>query len=328
VSPEGFVTLIGGFPEKSPLKTKVLAVEEFENYTRKLIEYTTEGEERIQAWLLLPRNGTQKAPGILAIHQDGAKRPYEHGKSEPAGIAGDPELGYALELCLRGYIVICPNRFPFESRRLENSRHRETFKNFRIFAHFQDQKLEVTEDLYGGCVAAQLLYEGRTKIGKTVYEMVRAVDCLSEQPEVDADHIGVIGHSAGGFYAALTAYVDPRVKAVCSSTGTFLIRWILGGESYKPINGFAGLAIPGMKQWGDVDDILAGLAPRPFLETAGDQGIPDSMWDEKYGKARTRYEEIGHPDRFVTVIYAGGHVFPGDMREKSYSWFDRWLKQR
>jgi len=122
-------------------------------------------------------------------------------------------------------------------------------------------------------------------------------------------------------------YVDPRVKAGCSSCGTFLYRWIFSRNVLRPINGFAGLVIPGLKRWGDIDDVLAGLAPRPFLETAGDQGMPNEMWEEKIRKERARYEELGFPDRFENLIYEGGHVFRKDMREKSYAWFDMWLSE-
>jgi len=281
LTPERLVSLLGEFPEEPPLDMRVLEVQEFDAYTRRLIEYTVEGEERVQAFLLIPRGRDEKLPSVLAIHQDGAGRPYQYGKSEPSGVAGDSELRYGLELCLRGYVVICPDRFPFESRSLAKSRFKETFGNFPVFTRYRGKELDLTEDLYRGCIANRLLFEGRPLLGKELFEMRRALDCLSTYPAIDNDRIGVIGHSAGGLYAAFLMYVDPRVKVGCASCGTFLFRWIYGKDALKPINGFAGLVIPGLKEWGDIDDILAGLAPRPFLETAGDQGIPEEKWKEK-----------------------------------------------
>jgi hypothetical protein len=124
LTPEKLVSLLGGFPDKPPLDTQVLEVQEYAAYRRQLIEYTTEGDERVQAFLLVPSQRAERLPGMVAIHQDGAHRPYEFGKSEPAGVAGDPELAYGLELCLRGYAVICSDRFPFESRSLLCPRRR------------------------------------------------------------------------------------------------------------------------------------------------------------------------------------------------------------
>jgi hypothetical protein len=138
---ETLVSVLGGFPRKPPLDMRVVEVQEYATYQRQLIEYTTEGDERVQAFLLMPSLRAERLPGIIAIHQDGAHRPYQFGKSEPAGVAGDPELAYGLELCLRGYVVICPDRFPFESRSPARSRFKEQFDEFRIFT---EHGLELT----------------------------------------------------------------------------------------------------------------------------------------------------------------------------------------
>ncbi len=276
----------------------------------------------------------RKGPGILAIHQDGGRRPYQFGKSEPAGLGGDPELAYGLELCLRGYVVICPDRFPFESRSLANSPFKETFAQFPIYTRYYDEKNELkendlSEDLYRGCVAGRLLFEGRTFTGLTIHELRRAVDCLREQPEVDRDRIGVIGHSGGGYYGTLLMYVDPRVKVGCVSCGTSLFRWDYGGERLRPMAGFGSNSIPGLAQWGDLDDILAGLGPRPFLEIRGDLKWcwpPDSK-SALTTKAKARYAELGVPERFRYEGYQGGHEFRKDKRRKAYAWLDRWLEK-
>jgi hypothetical protein len=57
-------------------------------------------------------------------------------------------------------VVICLDRFPFGSRSLARSQHRETFAQFPIFGRYGDQELDLTEDLYRGCVANRLLFEG------------------------------------------------------------------------------------------------------------------------------------------------------------------------
>jgi hypothetical protein len=135
----------------------------------------------------------------------------------------------------------------------------------------------------------------------------------------------VIGHSAGGQHAALLMYTDPRVKVGVSSCGTFLFRHIWGPNGVlRPINGFAGASIPWMGRWGDVDDMLADIAPRAWLETRGDVESPERV-AELTAKARARYAELGVPERFEYVAYDGGHAFREDMRERSYAWLDRWL---
>lgn len=325
-TPESFLSIFNWTPERRPLDIRVLDEQPQDGCTRQLIEYTIE-EERIQAFLLLPPQQKEKAPGILAIHQDGDVRPYRYGKSEVAGLGGDPELKYGIELCQRGYVVICPDRFPFESRSLANSRFKETFDKFRIFLRLENGKeIELTEDLYAGCWGNRLQMEGKSPLRLELYEFQRTIDILCAHPAVDAERIGVIGHSAGGFWGAHLMFIDPRIKVGCSSCGVWLKRLVINQDALRPINGFGGTE-PGIRKWGDLDDILAGIAPRPFLETRGDPGTPEEM-AELTQKARARYAELGVAERFEYVSYDGGHTFRQDMREKSYAWFDRWFSFR
>ena len=93
-----------------PLSTKAIIV-------RARVTYVPRPGERVSAWFCAPR-GTAPAdgwPGVLAIHQHANR--YELGKVEPAGLAGDPQYAYGLELCRRGYVVLCPDLLCFEERR-------------------------------------------------------------------------------------------------------------------------------------------------------------------------------------------------------------------
>ena len=54
-------------------------------------------------------------------------------------------------------------------------------------------------------------------IYRAVIAARRAITWLGQQNEVDANRIGVEGHSWGGYLAQLLAGIDPRVKAVVSS---------------------------------------------------------------------------------------------------------------
>ncbi len=320
-TPESFIALLGGFPEVGAAETVVLDSVEEAGYTRRLIEYTTAPGERVKAFLLAPKGGPGRRPGILAIHQDGGRRPYEFGKSEPAGLGGR-------EAALR------PGTLPAGLRRtLPGSvRFREpqpgtlaVRRAVQGLPHLHGRGLELTEDLYKGCVANRLLFDGRTPLGVELHELRCALNCLAAQPGVDQRRIGAIGHSAGGGLTALLMYVDPRVRVGVASCGTWLSRWNWGPHgALRPINGFAGAVAPGLGRWGDQDDILAGLAPRPYLETRGDPAPPGQV-AELIGKAGERYAASGVPEHFAYLTYDAGHTFRRDMRERSYAWFDQFL---
>ena len=57
------------------------------------------------------------------------------------------------------------------------------------------------------------------------YEVpVKAIlDLLAERPDVDAERIGLVGVSFGGYYAPRAAAFEPRVKAVAAWCGTWSI---------------------------------------------------------------------------------------------------------
>ena len=74
--------------------------------------------EKVQAYVLIPKNIIGKAPGILAIHQHHSN--WQVGKSEVIGIAGEKMYAYGLDLVKQGYVVIAPDILCFESRMGKN----------------------------------------------------------------------------------------------------------------------------------------------------------------------------------------------------------------
>src|SRR3972149_4645364 len=121
--------ILGYFPILPALQIETLESVRLDGGWRYKIEYVAEDADelfgrpidKIRAYLFVPdHNEAEQLPAIVAIHQDG---PHTHlGKSEPAGLAGDANQHYGLELFKRGYVVICPDRFPHaERRRIPNS---------------------------------------------------------------------------------------------------------------------------------------------------------------------------------------------------------------
>src|SRR6266702_3957981 len=108
---------LGHFPERIPLDLTLESTIEEEGHTRTQVTYTVEANERIMAWLLTP-HGTPPPngwPAILAIHQHAGQ--FDLGKSEVVGLQGNQQQAYGLELCRRGYVVLCPDQLCFEDRR-------------------------------------------------------------------------------------------------------------------------------------------------------------------------------------------------------------------
>ncbi len=60
--------------------------------------------------------------------------------------------------------------------------------------------------------------DGPVYVLKFAQDILAAIDCLQRRPEVDPLRIAVAGHSMGGSAAILAAAMDPRIRAISSSS--------------------------------------------------------------------------------------------------------------
>jgi dienelactone hydrolase len=255
------------------------------------ISYVSEPGDRVPALLLLPRGFEGRRPAMLCLHQTTAV-----GKREPAGLAGDPELGYAAELAARGYVTLAPD-----------------YPNFG----------EYVVDPYA------LGYVSATRKG--IWNHRRALDLLQSLAEVDPGRIGAIGHSLGGHNAIFLAVMDPRVQVVVTSCGFNAFPKYYGGDlkgwshaGYMPrISSVYGCE-PGQMPF-DFTELLAALAPRPVFVNAPmqDANFEVSGVHDCLEAARPVYRLFEAGDALVTVHPDCGHSFPRGLREQSYAWLDR-----
>jgi dienelactone hydrolase len=212
---EKLLAALGMMPQNLVLHIDTLEKIRLENGWRYRIKYLAEDsnatfhipKDHIYAFLFIPDvPKNKKLPAIVAIHQDGNHNYI--GYSETAGIAGDADQHYGLELFNRGYIVICPDRFLHaERRRISNP---DTLAD--VF-----EQADIAEQHWVG----QLLLSGRNFVGKEVYDLMLTTDVLCTVPNVDKERIGAIGHSAGGHVLAYFMFADKRIRVGASSCGVF-----------------------------------------------------------------------------------------------------------
>ncbi len=318
--------ILGDFPKSPSLQIQVLETVKLEKGVRYKIEYVVEEADalfdrpvdKVKAYLFVPEHAENaKLPAIVAIHQDG---PYTHiGKSEPAGLAGDGNLHYGLELFERGYVVICPDRYYHaERRRIPNP----------------DQAgSNMMRDLNRWLKwLGQLILKGRTNFGKEAYDLMRAVDVLYIYDFVNKDKIGAIGHSAGGNALVYFMFVDQRVKVGVSSCGFYELIDDFNDKDVSFSNSV--FALPSLANVGKSADYLAFIAPRPFLMTRGLHELESEDGSKQHvlktkrieNNARQSYEDLDAPEKLKAIYFEGGHDFPIEIREKVYSWFNEHFK--
>jgi dienelactone hydrolase len=303
--------LMGRWPEPAdPPGARVERRDDLGDVVRERVSYEVEPGDRVPAYLFVPRvmRPGERRAGVFAHHQHAGQ--FHLGKSEVAGLAGNPEQAYALELARRGYVVLAPDAICFEERgphrgNLEAPAEPQVGRDYERF--------EFTKRiLYGSCLQT-----------KMVWDMQRGLDYLQGRPEVDPARLGCIGHSLGGQQTLFLAALDERVQAAVSSCGFASMRAVLR----EGINHNFGAYVPGWLEHGDVGDLLAEVAPRAFLALNGetDRIFPiDGLHDSVAG-ARPAYAAAGVPERVEVGVYPGGHGFTAEMRARAYAWLDRWL---
>jgi len=157
-----------------------------------------------------------------------------------------------------------------------------------------------------GDVALGELLKGRPLTGQRVFDVIRAVDFIATQPDLDARRIGCMGNSTGGTVSFYAACVDERIRlaVVSCSFGTYESTWL-----YKPHCACGYL--PGMLKVADMPDLAGLIAPRHLILVAGkkDRIARFDGVEEGYRMARRSFAAAGCADRVVLLAAEGGHQF-------------------
>ena len=284
---------------KVPLQPVTLESASVDGISRQKIKYQTEAGDVVHAFLFVPhiRPGEKRA-AILCLHQT-----IEIGKEEPAGLGGSPNLHYALHLAKRGYVTLAPDYPSF-------GQHKYDFKSAASQARYQSGSM------------------------KAIWDNQRALDFLQTIPQVDKDRIGCIGHSLGGHNTLFTAAFDPRIKVLVSSCGFTRFPRYYGGklkgwtsDRYMPKIDREYGNDPNRVPF-DFTEIIASLAPRPFLASSpvGDGNFDVTGVRETIAAAKPVYALYGKADNLQANYPNCGHDFPEDARKVAYEFFDRHLQ--
>ena len=279
-----------------PLDVKIIEEVKVGSLTRRKLSFQSDPTDRVTAYLFLP-GATEvvvKRPAVLCLQQT-----TNAGKDEPAGIRGDTNLKYALELAQRGYITLAPD-----------------YPSFGEHAYDFDPK--------HGYVSGTM---------KAIWDNIRAVDLLETLPEVDAVRIGCIGHSLGGHNAIFTAVFEPRLKAIVSSCGFSSMQkddvpsWT--GPSYMPLIASQFKNDPKLLPF-DFHELIAAIAPRAFFASAAtkDDDFDVTGVQDVLNAAKPIYELHGKAADLVGLYPEAGHSFPQAARQRAYEFLDRVLERR
>lgn len=284
-----------------PLEVEILEEKVEDDLIRRKIAYHTDrSDQRVTAWLLLPKSNVaaerQSLPAVLCLHQTTTP-----GKDQPVGLADRPSLHYALELTRRGYVTLAPD-----------------YPSLGEYAYDFE-----ADDYASGSM-------------KAIYDNTRAIDFLQSLPEVDTERIGCIGHSLGGHNGLFTALFDDRLKVVVTCCGFTRFARYMGGD----LTGWSGprympriaseYDLSPQKMPFDLPEIIAAIAPRGVFVVAP---LRDSNFDvvgvrETIAAAAPIFALLGAQDRLAAVYPDAEHDFPSESREAAYEFIDALIGKR
>lgn len=237
-----------GLADPVPVSVQRGVVEACEGFDRERIEYLGLEEDVIPAFLFTPQ-AREPLGGVVVFHQHNGQ--FHFGKSEVAGIVGDPYQAFAPALARRGLMVLAPDAISFEDRRAAvrgvEPDHYDWLQHYNAMSY--------------------RLLDGDVLMRKCLDDAQRALSVLLQLGALDPRRVGVAGHSYGGYTAMYHAAVDARCQFACisGSVCSFATRRREG----TGITLFE--TVPGLARDFDTHDVLAAIAPRPTLVVSGTQ---------------------------------------------------------
>jgi dienelactone hydrolase len=293
----------GPWPPPCDLDVETREITAKDGYSIHSLTYAAQPNDRVPALLLVPDNLESPAPGVAVWHQHNGE--WHLGKSEPAGLAGNPMHHTGVELVRHGYVVLCPDAICFEERQDPSGKLRGgNFERFEFLRYVVD----------GKCMA-----------WKNILDMRRAVDLLTSRPEVDPERVGCYGHSMGSTHTWLVGPWEPRLKCLI---GNCCLPTYAAIHRTRILHCFPNF-IPGIFQYGDTPDVAALIAPRPLHLNFGerDTGSPIAEVRQGIETIAEAYQQANASQNFTYYVEAeAGHVLSREMWRRLLAVLEQHLK--
>ena len=295
----------GPWPEPCPLDPRTIETTQGDGFRIESLSYEVEPGDRVPALLLVPDgvDADHPAPAIAIWHQHAGQ--YHLGKSEPAGLDGDPSHHTGAALAREGYVVLCPDALCFEDRQDPSGQLKGgNFERFEFLRY---------------------VVQGKSMAWKNILDMRRAIDFLASRPEVNPERLGCYGHSMGSTHTWLVGPFEPRLKAL---VGNCCLPTYEAIHEHRLLHCFPNF-VPGWQAYGDTPDIAALTAPRALHLNLGetDRGSPIESARVGIDRIADSYHKQGVANHFTHFVQPEtGHVLSDAMWEKVRETFARHLK--
>lgn len=280
---------------------QVLETVQNSNYERQLLSYIGNENDEIRAYLFIPKN--QKIIGsVLVHHQHNGERHW--GKSEAAGIVGDPWMHFCPALAEKGIACLAPDSICFEDRRTNQ-------KGTEATANEMDDWIQHYNQM------CYRLLKGKRLMNKVIADSSQALSLLCHLNLSSPENVGILGHSYGGNTVLFHSPFDDRIKFSCSSGAVCSF-----ANKFENGTGIEmAEVIPDFSIQFDVPDLIEAVGDRKFLIVAacGDQYSKDakSIYETLLNRQLNNDQ---NPSVFLKE-FDGGHALTKERFDYIIKWF-------
>jgi dienelactone hydrolase len=287
-------SLLGLAPPSSAPEIRLIEREVMSDYSRTLLEYATADGESVTAFLFEPL-GPVRHGGVLALHQHNSQ--WTIGKSEIAGLVGDPFQAFGPALARRGLVVLAPDLIGFESRLGTSGAGASRAPSLSTPGSAPGDWLQYYNQM------AHRLVQGDLLMRKMIADAMTAVSVLQRIDTGREATVGAIGHSLGGIVSLFFAALDTRVQFACTSGAVGSYRQKLADGTGLEMS----LIIPGIANELDFDDLIRCIAPRMLFVVSSDEDPATADAEEIVKKAQPAFESSNCPEHLQHLRVKGPH---------------------
>jgi dienelactone hydrolase len=280
-------------PVAVPPAVRIEQRDEQEGYTRTLLRYPVLDGDTVDAFLLEPRIGGSLG-GVLVLHQHNSQ--WTIGKSEVAGLTGDPMQAFGPTLARRGMTVLAPDALGFESRQ-------------RAAPHDTDGWLQFYNHMAHRLVRGDLLIRKMLSDASAAIQVLQDI-CPRGTP------VGVLGHSMGGNVALFLGALDTRIAFTCISGAASSYRQKLAHGVGLDMT----LVIPGFATQFDLADPLGCIAPRQAFVVSGHDDWASADANDLVREARPAFEAADAAEYLTHLHLPGGHALDQQRFDAIVDW--------
>ena len=306
-----FEQTLGEQPDvECSLDSEILKEVDRGDYLERKIAYNVEPDERITAYLLLPKKLSHKVPAIVCIPPTvniGKEQTAGHEESE-----GGQIRAYGLHLVKRGYITLSYDLYNSGERYVPGTTHYDTAPFYKRHPKWSMR-------------------------GKDIWDCGRAIDYLLTLDKVDPHRIGAVGHSLGACIAIHAAAVDTRIGATLSNSGWYPSRlskntyiharttWWSDAPQLQPF------AVTGKLFPIDLHEQIALIAPRAVMlihplndeqYTVEEVDFTQPAFENLIQNVTHVYSLFKENNKYRHILHPNGHRHFDELHTTGYDFFD------